>query len=141
MTYTLVSVIVLSLVYLVIILKKYNQVTDANQPQIKQLKQQIEKLTNGIESETKLAKAVRLTVEDSKVAVSDIKMQISKCRYRPRKKSWLRKNDVRNNSRWDDTGKSSRERASDAGNHHTGCSGDRAHHQMGDREVVAGDCA
>lgn len=77
MTYTLVSVIVLSLVYLVIIFKKYNQVTDANQPHIKQLKQQIEKLTNGIESETKLAKAARLTVEDAKVAVSDIKMQIS----------------------------------------------------------------
>lgn len=77
MVYTLATVIALSLIYLVIVVKKYTQIADANQPEIKQLKQRIAKLHDGIEAETKLARSARMQVEDAKVAVSDLKMEIS----------------------------------------------------------------
>ncbi len=77
MIYTLITVIALTLIYVLIIVRKYTEFSDKNQPKIKQLKERIEKLSDGIETETKLAKAARLTVEDRKVAVSDLKMQIS----------------------------------------------------------------
>ena len=77
MAYALGTVILLALIYLTIIVKKYSKVADDNQPQIKQLKQRISKLTDGIEAETKLSRAARLRVEDAKVAVSDLKIEIS----------------------------------------------------------------
>jgi hypothetical protein len=77
MAYTLGTVILLALIYLVIIVKKYSAVADVSQPQIKHLKQQIKKLVDGLEAETKLARSARLRVEDAKVGVSDIKMDIS----------------------------------------------------------------
>ena len=77
MIYTLITVIALTLIYVLIIVRKYTEFSDKKQPKIKQLKERIEKLSDGIETETKLAKTARLTVEDRKVAVSDLKMQIS----------------------------------------------------------------
>ncbi len=108
MTYALVAVIVLALVYLVVILKKYTQVTEGNQPQIKQLKKRIEKLTTGIEAETNLSKAARLRFENARVGVSGMKMQISTTE----KRAGERKATRGTRSRWVDTRKSSRERIS-----------------------------
>lgn len=77
MVYALGTVIILALVYLVIVVKKYTKIADDNQPQIKQLKDRIAKLNDGIEAETKLARSARMQVEDAKVSVSDLKMEIS----------------------------------------------------------------
>ena len=77
MAYTLGTVILLSLVYLAVIVRKYSKGVEENQPHNKQLKERIAKLVDGLETETKLARSARLRVEDAKVAVSDLKMQIS----------------------------------------------------------------
>lgn len=77
MAYPLGTVILLALIYLIVTVKKYFAIADVSQPQIKRLKQQIAKLVDGLEAETKLARSARLRVEDAKVAVSDIKMEIS----------------------------------------------------------------
>ena len=75
--YLLGTVIVLGLVYLCIVMRKYSKVVEDNQPQLKLLKAQIEKLTEGLASETHLARAAREKVEERKVQISQIKMEIS----------------------------------------------------------------
>jgi hypothetical protein len=77
MGYTLGTIIALALVYLAIMMKKYGKIAEDNQPEIKQLNLRIKKVADGVGSETKLAKAARLRVEDAKVAVSNIKKEIS----------------------------------------------------------------
>jgi uncharacterized protein YoxC len=77
MGYTLGTVIALAMVYLAVIVRKYAQATEENQPHIKQLKDRIKKLVDGLDSETKIARAARIRVEDAKISVSDLKMQLS----------------------------------------------------------------
>tara|TARA_B100000700_G_C14961668_1_gene816803 strand:- start:387 stop:653 length:267 start_codon:yes stop_codon:yes gene_type:complete len=77
LSYTLGSIILLALVYLTVIVKRYNKIADENQPVVKQLKDRIGKLTDGIESKTKLARSARFRFEDAKVKVSDLKREIS----------------------------------------------------------------
>ena len=76
LSYTPGSIILLALAYLTVIVKWYTKIADENQPVVKQLKDRIGKLTDGIESKTKLARSTRFRVEDAKVKVSALEREI-----------------------------------------------------------------